>query len=103
MTQTHFSPPGGILKRHFLDGFGLSVSAAARAMEIPRSRLNQIVRGERAITADTALRLGQFFDNGAQFWLNLQTHYDLSVATKTIAKEVRRIPKASQMVETQMH
>ncbi len=97
MSKTHFSPPGSILKREFLDGFGLSVSAAAAAMAIPRSRLNQIVRGERTITLDTALRLGHFFETGPQFWLNLQNHYDLNITDKTVFKNIARMPKVTQI------
>ena|ERR1043166_2954854 len=99
MTHTHFSPPGGILKREFLAPFGLSVNSAAKAMNIPRSRLNQIVRGERTITADTALRLGRFFGTGAEFWMNLQTHYDLAEAETSSRKKLLRIPDVREFVE----
>jgi addiction module HigA family antidote len=94
---THFSPPGGILKREFLDGYHISISQAAAAMGMHRSRLNEIVVGTRAITADTALRLGQFFQTGAAFWLNLQSHYDLAVAEKSIHKNLLRIPHAAEL------
>jgi addiction module HigA family antidote len=99
MAVTHFSPPGGILKREFLDAYGLSVNAAAKAMNIPRSRLNQIVRGERAISADTALRLGLFFGTDAQFWMNLQSHYDLAEAEASSRKKMRNIPAVKKFVE----
>ena len=66
-------------------------------MAIPRSRLNEIVRGERTITAESALRLGQFFQTGAPFWLNLQSHYDLAIAEKSIRKHLLRIPHAAAL------
>jgi addiction module HigA family antidote len=82
MTKTHFVHPGEILKMDYLDGYKLSVARAAAAMGMTRARLNEIVKGKRAITADTALRLARFFGGDAQFWLNLQSHYDLAVAEK---------------------
>lgn len=88
MKLSHFSSPGQILKREFLDEYGLSVSAAAAALGLSRARLNEIVHGERGITADTALRLGKYFRTSAQFWLNLQSHYDLAhTATKQKARQ----------------
>ena len=89
--KTSSSHPGGILKRMFLKQYDLSVSAAAKAMGIPRSRLNQIVRGERDITADTALRLSLFFGNSAQFWMNLQTHYDLAEAKTKASRSMKKV------------
>jgi addiction module HigA family antidote len=80
MAKTRFSHPGGILKREFLDELGLSVSAAATAMKMSRARLNEIVRGDRSVTADSALRLARFFGTTPEFWMNLQSHYDLSLA-----------------------
>ena len=90
--MTHFSPPGHILKREFLEPFDLSVNAAATAMKIPRSRLNEIVLGTRAITVDTALRLGRFFNTGAVFWINLQSHYDLAEAEAASYQVIASIP-----------
>jgi addiction module HigA family antidote len=94
MTRTHFSHPGGILKREFLAEYGLSVNAAAKAMNIPRTRLNDIVRGKRGITPGTALRLGRLFDNGAAFWVNLQAHYDLAEATAGAGTTLKKIMPA---------
>jgi antitoxin HigA-1 len=91
MTKTHFSHPGGILKRQFLAEWGLSVSAAAKAMDVPRTRLNDIVLGRRGITPETALRLGRLFDNDAAFWLNLQSHYDLAAARVKAGKTLNKI------------
>ncbi len=95
MAKTHFSHPGGILKREFLAEYGLSVSAAAKAMNIPRTRLNDIVRGQRGITPETALRLGRLFGNGAAFWVNLQAHYDLAEAETKVGNALKKIHPAS--------
>jgi antitoxin HigA-1 len=62
----------------------------ARAAGVPPRRINEIVLGKRAITADTALRLGRFFGMEAQFWLNLQSHYDLEIARDAIAGRLER-------------
>jgi len=91
MAKTHFSHPGGILKRQFLAEYDLSVSAAATAMAIPRTRLNDIVRGKRGITPETALRLGRLFGNGASFWINLQSRYDLAEAEVKERKALLKI------------
>ncbi len=91
MRKTHYSHPGGILKRMFLDEYGLSVSVAARAMGLARTRLNDIVLERRSITAETALCLGKFFSNGAAFWLNLQSRYDLAKAESTSKARLKRI------------
>lgn len=91
MAKTHYSHPGSILKRVFLEEYGLSVSAAAKAMGLPRTRLNDIVRQRRDITAKTALCLGKYFGNGAVFWLNLQTRYDLALAEAESKSKLSRI------------
>ena len=72
--------PGVILREEFLEPLGLSAYALANALSVPRNRITGIVRGERAITADTALRLARYFGTTPDFWLNLQTAYDLSIA-----------------------
>ena len=74
------SHPGEILKDEFLEPFGISVYALANAIGVPRTRLNDIVLARRGISADTALRLARFFDMTPNYWLNLQTHYDLVLA-----------------------
>ena len=91
MAKTHFSHPGGILKRQFLAEYDLSVNAAATAMNIPRTRLNDIVRGKHGISPETALRLGRLFGNGAAFWINLQTRYDLAEAEVREKKALMKI------------
>lgn len=72
--------PGEILREDYLAELGMSANALARALAVPAPRVNDIVRGRRGISADTALRLARYFDTSPQFWLNLQTAYDLRVA-----------------------
>ena len=74
------SHPGEILKNDFLDPRELSVSALAKAMNVPRTRMNDIVLKRRGITADTALRLGRVLNTSPAYWINLQSHYDLVMA-----------------------
>ena len=69
--------PGEILAEEFLKPMGISQYRLARDIGVAPRRINEIVKGERAITADTALRLGRYYRMSPQFWLNLQTHYDL--------------------------
>ena len=74
--------PGEILEEDFLKPMGLSQYRLAKDIGVPARRINEIVKGERSITADTALRLGRFFKMSAQFWLNLQSAHDLSKAER---------------------
>ena len=71
--------PGEILMEEFLEPMGISQYRLAKDISVPPRRINEIVHGKRSITADTALRLGRFFSMSPQFWLNLQTRYDLEV------------------------
>ena len=71
--------PGEILLEEFLKPLGVSRYRLAKAMSVPARRINEIVHGKRAITADTALRLSRFFDMSDRFWMNLQTRFDLEV------------------------
>jgi addiction module HigA family antidote len=80
--------PGEILRSEFLDEFGLSAYALAKALSVPTNRVTGIINGERAISAETALRLARFFGTTPEFWLNLQTHYDLTVTTRREAKRI---------------
>ncbi len=73
--------PGIILQEDFLDEMAISQYALAKATDIPKTRINAIVSGDRSITPDTALRLSLFFGNSAEFWLNLQKQYDLAQVT----------------------
>lgn len=69
--------PGEILHEEFLDPLGLSQYRLAKETSVPPRRINEIVRGQRSITADTALRLARYFGTSERFWLNLQAHFDL--------------------------
>jgi len=80
--------PGEILKEEFLEPMGISQYRLAKDISVPPRRINEIVHGKRAITADTALRLGRFFTMSAQFWLNLQTRYDLEVTEDQLEKRL---------------
>ena len=80
--------PGDILREDFLKPFALSVYQLAHEIHVPRSRVNDIVRGKRSITTDTALRLSRFFGTSAEFWMNLQTRHDLDVTERTSRKKI---------------
>jgi addiction module HigA family antidote len=82
--------PGEILEEDFLKPMGLSQYRLAKDINVPARRINEIVKGERAITADTALRLGRYFKMSAQFWLNLQSHYDLEMVEERIGRRLNR-------------
>ena len=83
--------PGEVLMEDFIQGFGITQNKLAVSIGVPPRRINEIVHGKRAITADTALRLGKYFGTSAQFWLNLQTHYDLDVAQDRVAGQIEAI------------
>ena len=82
--------PGEILEEDFLKPMGLSQYRLAKDIGVPARRINEIVKGERAISADTALRLGRFFKMSAQFWLNLQSHYDLEIMADRLGRRLER-------------
>lgn len=90
--------PGEILMEEFLKPMGVTQYRLARDISVPPRRINEIVKGQRAITADTALRLGRYFRMAPQFWLNLQGHYDLEREEERLAgrldKEVRVLAEA---------
>jgi addiction module HigA family antidote len=77
--------PGEILREEFLEPLGLSAYALAKAISVPRNRITGIIHGERAITADTALRLARFFAMSPDFWLGLQMAFDLETARAALA------------------
>ena len=79
--------PGRILKRELL-ARSLSVNKLALALRVPSGRITSILNGKRAITPETALRLARYFGNSPQFWMNLQTSYELQVAEQTIGERV---------------
>jgi addiction module HigA family antidote len=72
--------PGEVLAEEFLAPLGLSVNALAIALRVPATRMGAVVKGERAVTADTALRLARFFGTSPEFWINLQAMHDLTKA-----------------------
>ena len=82
--------PGEILRDEFLTPMEISVYRLAQAIKVSRPRLNDIVLGRRGITTDTALRLGRYFGVTPEFWINLQTRYDLDVAERTTRRQIER-------------
>ena len=76
--------PGEMLREEFLVPLGLSPYALAKAIGVPRTRIERLVREETPVTADTALRLGRYFNMTPQFWMNLQAHYELEVAGRAL-------------------
>jgi addiction module HigA family antidote len=94
MPSLRFNPaihPGEILREQFLEPLGLSAGALAKAIGVPRTRIERIVREEMGISADTALRLAKYFDTTPNVWLNLQTDYDIAVGTRQLARELAAI------------
>ncbi len=87
LSQRDFPPihPGEILLEDFLKPMDLSQYALSKAIGVPPRRINEIALGKRGITADTALRLGHFFGMEAQFWMNLQTRYDLETTRELLS------------------
>ncbi|HLK04128.1 MAG TPA: HigA family addiction module antitoxin [Candidatus Acidoferrum sp.] len=83
-----------------LDALSMSAAELARNISVPTNRVTQILNGTRSITGDTALRLGHFFGTSAQFWLNLQTLYDLRIAQEKSGKSIQGLPrlKRSELV-----
>ena len=75
----------------FIEGFGITQNKLAVAIGVPPRHINEIVHGQRAVTADTTLRLGKYFGVSAQFWLNLQTQYDLDVAEDRLSMQIDAI------------
>lgn len=85
--------PGEILQEEFLRPLGVSMNELASALNVPAGRISQIVNGKRAITADTALRLGRYLGTSAETWLELQADYEIRVARREKSKEIRRTVK----------
>lgn len=82
--------PGEMLREDFMIPLGLSANALALALRVPATRIGEIVKERRGITADTALRLGRYFGMTPEFWINLQSHYDLETARESVDAEIRR-------------
>ena len=87
--------PGEVLREDFLKPLGLSEYRLAKDIGVPPRRINEIVKGRRSITADTALRLARYFAWPAEVWLNLQTHYDRQRAEETMRPVLARIRRCS--------
>jgi addiction module HigA family antidote len=89
MSAPEFAPvtPGEMLKEEFLVEYGLSQNQLAKAIGISPNRIAEIIGNRRRITADTALRLGLYFGNSPEFWMNLQLHYDLKLARRKLKPE----------------
>ena len=83
--------PGEVLMEDFIEGFGITQNKLAVAIGVPPRHINEIVHGQRAVTADTALRLGKYFGVSMQFWLNLQTQYALDVAEDRLSMQIDAI------------
>ena len=100
MAQNEFAPvtPGEMLKEEFLAEYSLSQNQLAKAIGISPNRIAEIVNNRRRITADTALRLSLYFGNSPEFWMNLQTHYDLKLARQNLkpadAKRIKTVRAA---------
>ncbi|MDO5286359.1 MAG: HigA family addiction module antitoxin [Actinomycetia bacterium] len=93
MTDRMYPPvhPGEVLMEDFIKGFGITQRKLAVMINVPPRRINEIVHGKRAITADTALRLGRYFGVDPQFWLSLQTRYELELASDRAGDEIAGI------------
>lgn len=92
--------PGDILLHDFLEPLEMTPYALAKAIAVPLPRVNDIVRGMRAVSADTALRFSKYFGTTAQFWMNLQTQYDLEIAEHSAAKVLRTISSHPSALRT---
>jgi addiction module HigA family antidote len=79
-----------VLKLDLLDPSGMSINRLARELHVPANRLSQIVQGKRGITADTSLRLARYFRFTPEYWLNMQTHYDLEITRRKSTRKIER-------------
>jgi antitoxin HigA-1 len=82
--------PGVILKVDLLDPLRMSINGLAKELQVPANRLSQIVHGKRGITPDTSLRLGRYFGFSPEYWLNMQTHYDLEIIRRQSMRKIER-------------
>jgi addiction module HigA family antidote len=80
-----------------LKALGMSAAELARQMKVPTNRVTGILNGQRALTGDTALRLGHFFGTSPEFWLNLQSLYELRLAQETVGKTIRNLPTLKRL------
>jgi addiction module HigA family antidote len=90
--------PGEVLGDE-LDELGISARELARQINVPANRITQIIRGERGISGDTALRLGHWFGMSPEFWMNLQKTYELNLARSQVGEEIAKLPRREQLTE----
>ncbi|SMX74657.1 addiction module antidote protein, HigA family [Brevibacterium iodinum ATCC 49514] len=83
--------PGEILMEDFIEGFGITQNKLAVSIGVPPRRINEIVHGKRGITADTAIRLARYFGTSEEFWMNLQSHYELRIERRGLRDQVATI------------
>jgi addiction module HigA family antidote len=95
MTKLKNIHPGEILLEEFLTPMDISQNALARGIAVPPRRINEIVLGKRAITADTALRLARYFGTSEQFWMGLQSDFDLEEARKHLGRKIDAIERVA--------
>ena len=93
MNRTGNIHPGEVLSEEFLTPYAITAYRLSKDLGIPQTRISQIIKGKRRITADTALRLGKYFGTSAQFWLGLQNDYDLEEEKLKINQELNEIKK----------
>lgn len=89
--------PGEVLKEEFLEPMGISVYRLSKETGLSETRVSQIIKGNRSITAETAVKLGKFFGVSAEFWMNLQALYDIEEAQKLHKKEIESIPSFHEL------
>ena len=90
--------PGEILREEFMKPMGISQNALALALRVPATRIGEIVNERRGISADTALRLAKYFNTTSDFWMNLQTNYDLKIALTEKKSEIHSIQVCSKLM-----
>jgi len=89
--------PGEVIKEEFLEPMGISAYRLAKETGLSQTRIGQIIKGERSITAETAVKLGKFFSVPAEFWMNLQTFYDIEEARKRYKKDIESIQTVGEL------
>lgn len=83
--------PGEVLMEDFIEGFGITQNKLAVSIGVPPRRINEIVHGKRGITADTAVRLARYFGTSAEFWMNLQSNYELRLQRRALGEKIAAI------------
>ena len=83
--------PGEVLMEDFIEGFGITQNKLAVSIGVPPRRINEIVHGKRGITADTAIRLARYFGTSDEFWMNLQSNYELRLERRTLRDQIESI------------